>query len=154
MSVQMQALQKVPEPNQQLAPTPFRRRAFLLSLIVGAGLVAATAGIHRHLWAAGYRNIPTIGTLFLLQAIGGAVLAVTLLVLRRFLVVLAGAGFMASTIGGFLISWQVGLFGFKDTFAAPLAKASLVVEAVGLLALLVCAVLAPDRPRRRTQSAR
>jgi hypothetical protein len=125
----------------------------MVSLIVGAGLVATTAGIHGHLWASGYRNIPTIGTLFLLQAIAGVALAVALVTLRRFMVFMAGAGYMASTIGGFFISWQVGLFGFKDTFAAPLAKASLVVEAAGLVALIACAALAPDRPRRPNQSA-
>ena len=147
----MRVLQKVAN-THQFSSVP-SRRVFMLSVIAGAGLVGATAGIHRHLWAAGYRNIPTIGILFLLQAVTGAVLAVALVVLRRFLVVLAGAGYMASSIGGFLISWQVGLFGFKDTLSAPLAKASLIVEAAGLVALLVGATLAPDRPRRPVRCA-
>jgi hypothetical protein len=143
----MQVLQSTSELSRP-RPDLARRRAFVLSLVVGAGLVATSAGIHRHLWAAGYRNLPTIGALFLLQAVAGFALAGTLLILRRFLVVLAAAAYMASTIAGFLISWQVGLFGFKDTFSAPLAKVSLVVETVGLVVLLACAALAPDRQRR------
>ena len=43
--------------------------------VAGAGLLIATAAIHLDLYLTGYRSIPTIGWLFLLQVIAGFVLA-------------------------------------------------------------------------------
>jgi hypothetical protein len=43
--------------------------------VTGAALLAASAGIHLDLYLTGYRSIPTIGWLFLLQVIAGFVLA-------------------------------------------------------------------------------
>ena len=37
--------------------------------VAGAALLAATGGIHLELYLTGYRSIPTIGWLFLLQVI-------------------------------------------------------------------------------------
>jgi len=108
---------------------------------VGAGLrlataaaLAASAAIHVHLWDTGYRHILTIGPLFLLQAITGAVLAVAVLAAPRpwsGRAGLAGAGFLASTAAGMVLSAEVGLFGFKDSYSAPWAKAALGVEVIG-----------------------
>ena len=86
----------------------------------------------------GYRHIPTIGPLFLFQAIGGLVLAAAVAGTRRLLPTLVGVAFLGSTIGGLLISAWVGLFGFHDGFDAPFAELSLVVEAAGV-ALLTAA---------------
>src|SRR5262245_11450011 len=107
-----------------------------LALIVGAALVATSAAIHLHLWASGYRTIPTIGPLFLFQGIAGAALAVTLVAWRRLVVVAAAAGFMIATIGGLLLSVYVGLFGFMDTLGAPFAGLSLAVESAGTVVLV------------------
>jgi hypothetical protein len=107
-----------------------------LALIVGAALVAASAAIHLHLWASGYRSIPTIGSLFLFQGIAGAVLALTLVAWRRLVMVAAAAGFMMATIGGLLLSVYVGLFGFMDTLGAPFAGLSLGVEGAGTVVLV------------------
>jgi hypothetical protein len=117
-------------------------------MFVGAALVATTGAIHLHLWATGYRTIPTIGPLFLFQGIAGAALVVALIASRRLLTVAAGAGFMVATIGGFLLSVYVGLFGFMDTLAAPFAGVSLAVESTGALVLsAVGAVLFMGRIR-------
>jgi hypothetical protein len=69
-------------------------------LIAGAGLVAASTAIHLHLWAIGYRTIPTIGPLFLFQGVAGAVLAVALVAWRRLIIAVAAAGFLLATVGG------------------------------------------------------
>jgi hypothetical protein len=45
------------------------------AIVAGAGLVAATATIHLHLWLAGYRHVSSVGPLFLAQAISGLLLA-------------------------------------------------------------------------------
>ena len=103
--------------------------------------MASSGAIHLQLWEMGYRTIPTIGPLFLLQGIAGVLLAVLLLLWRRLLVVAAGAGFMVATIGGLLVSVNFGLFGFRDTFAAPYAGLSLVLESAGAVVLFVVGIV-------------
>ncbi|MHB1911984.1 MAG: hypothetical protein ACYCTI_08030 [Acidimicrobiales bacterium] len=103
--------------------------------VTAAAALVASAAIHVHLWDTGYRHIPTIGPLFLLQAITGSVLALAVLALPRpwsGLAGMAGAGFLASTAAGMVLSAEIGLFGFKDSYSAPWAKASLAVEVIGV----------------------
>ena len=50
--------------------------------VAGAVLLAVSASIHLDLYLTGYRSIPTIGWLFLLQVIVGFVLAAAALVTR------------------------------------------------------------------------
>jgi hypothetical protein len=124
-----------------------------LAMFVGAALIATTGAIHLHLWASGYRAIPTVGPLFLLQGIAGAALALALVASRCLFTVVAAAGFMIATIGGFLVSVYIGLFGFMDTLAAPFAGASLAVESAGALVLsVVGAVLLIEHIRSETMS--
>ncbi len=117
-------------------------------MLAGAGLIAWSAGIHLDLWHEGYKHLPTIGTLFLLQAIAGFALALVVAVVRRLIPALAGILFLASTIGGFIISVNVGLFGFKDSLQAPFAHLSLVVEIVGIGVLAVACLLRVVTVRR------
>jgi hypothetical protein len=112
-----------------------------MGLVVGSALLASSGAIHLQLWAMGYRTIPTIGPLFLLQGIAGVLLAVLLLLWRRLIVVVAGAGFMVATVGGLLVSVKFGLFGFMDTFAAPYAGVSLMLEGAGAVVLAVVGIL-------------
>jgi hypothetical protein len=94
----------------------------------GAVLLVLSAVIHLHLWSQSYQHIPTIGPLFLIQGIVGIVMAVLVAVFRR-LVVLTGATLFAlGTIGGLLLSVNVGLFGFQDSLSAPYATMSLAIE--------------------------
>jgi predicted lipoprotein with Yx(FWY)xxD motif len=82
--------------------------------IAGAALLIASGAIHLDLYLTGYRSIPTIGWLFLLQIIAAFGLAIAILVTRNWLAAAAGAGFAASTLGGYLLSLKVGLFGFTE----------------------------------------
>jgi len=114
-----------------------------LGLTVLAAVAAAgSSTIHIHLWATGYKHLPTIGPLFLMQSISGWLLAVILVVARRsVLVPLAAAGFLVSTAAGMVLSAEVGLFGFKDSFSAPWAKTSLAIELAGALIAMSAAAL-------------
>src|ERR1700692_2615281 len=56
------------------------RVAVMFAMLAGAALIGVTGVIHLHLWMSGYRNIPTIGPLFLLQAIVAELLAIGLVV--------------------------------------------------------------------------
>jgi hypothetical protein len=115
----------------------------------GSLLLVVSALIHLHLWSTGYRHIPTIGPLFLLQGAAGIVLAVAVAVSRHVLVTVAAAGFALGTIGGLLVSVEVGLFGFKDSFSAPDARVSLAVEAAAFVVLASASVLEIVQSRRR-----
>jgi predicted lipoprotein with Yx(FWY)xxD motif len=82
--------------------------------IAGAALLLASGAIHLDLYLTGYRSIPTIGTLFLLQVIAAFALAVAIPVTGSALVAAAGALFSLSVLGGYLLSLWVGLFGFTE----------------------------------------
>ena len=82
--------------------------------VLGSAILFAVGGIHLDLFLTGYRHIPTIGTLFLVQVIAAFVLALLALALSRRMVALAGAGFALSTLGGYILSLWFGLFGFKE----------------------------------------
>jgi predicted lipoprotein with Yx(FWY)xxD motif len=95
-----------------LAGTSLPRRSWLG--IAGAALLVASGAIHLDLYLTGYRTIPTIGPLFLLQVIAAFGLAAAILVTRSWLAEAAGALFAVSTLGGYLLSLWVGLFGFTE----------------------------------------
>ena len=86
----------------------------LLLRVMGAALLIATAAIHVDLYLTGYRTIPTIGPLFLFQVIAAFALGGLILVTRSRLVAALGAGFALSTLGGYLLTVQFGLFGFRE----------------------------------------
>jgi predicted lipoprotein with Yx(FWY)xxD motif len=83
-------------------------------VIAGAALLIASGSIHLDLYLTGYRSIPTIGWLFLLQVIAAYVLAVAIPVTAHRLAAAAGAAFALGTLGGYLLSLKVGLFGFTE----------------------------------------
>ena len=115
--------------------------------VVGSGLLIATAAIHLDLYLTGYRTIPTIGWLFLLQVIvafglGLAVLAIPArFVIPSRLAAAAGAGFALATLGGYLLTVWIGLFGFKEVRTGAGIAAGL-VEVAAFVALAALA-LAP-----------
>ncbi|HEV2934814.1 MAG TPA: hypothetical protein VGY96_16905 [Streptosporangiaceae bacterium] len=82
--------------------------------IAGAALLVADGAIHLDLYLTGYRTIPTIGWLFLLQVIAAFALALAILVTGSWVAAAAGAGFAVSVLGGYLLSIWFGLFGFTE----------------------------------------
>ena len=82
--------------------------------IAGAALLIASGAIHLDLYRTGYNSIPTIGPLFLLQIIAAFLLAAAIPLTGHRLAYLAGAGFGLATLGGYLLSLKVGLFGFTE----------------------------------------
>jgi hypothetical protein len=108
-------------------------------------LVLWSAYIHFHLWneAQGYRSISIIGPLFLAQSIGGLLLGVTIIILRRVWVALTGVGYALSTGAGFLltVSLTKGLFNFKETWFALFAAQAFGIEIAIVVGLLLAAAL-------------
>jgi predicted lipoprotein with Yx(FWY)xxD motif len=125
-----------------------RRESWLQIIlrVAGAGLLIATAAIHLDLYLTGYRTIPTIGWLFLLQVIAAFALGLAVLVIPGRLVIAsrlaaaAGAGFALATLGGYLLSIWIGLFGFKEVrTTAGIAAGVVEVAAFAVLAALALA---------------
>jgi hypothetical protein len=130
----------------------------LLLRLGSAAILVLIGYIHLHLWQEGYRQIPTDGPMFLLDAVAAFVLAAALLAWARPVVGLLGAGFAASTLGALLISLNVGLFGFHEDIHASFVVESIVIEAIVTVALVAWTVLAAlprsaGRPARRTAAA-
>jgi predicted lipoprotein with Yx(FWY)xxD motif len=82
--------------------------------IAGAALLVASGAIHLDLYLTGYQSIPTIGWMFLLQVIVAFALAVLIPLTGSWLLAGAGALFALATLGGYLLSLRVGLFGFTE----------------------------------------
>ncbi|HJZ28881.1 MAG TPA: hypothetical protein VJ370_21585 [Streptosporangiaceae bacterium] len=133
--------------NQHAEPPGFDWRTVVLR-VAGAGLLIAAGAIHLDLYLTGYRTIPTIGWLFLLQvivafALGLAVLAIGRPVIARRVAAAAGAGFALATLGGYLLTVWIGLFGFKEVRTTAGIVAG-VIE-VAAFAVLAALALAPAR---------
>ena len=146
--------------GQEDAERPAPRWPAVILRVVASGLLIATAAIHLDLYLTGYRTIPTIGWLFLLQVIAGfglglAVLAIPgRLVLAGRLAAAAGAGFALATLGGYLLSVWTGLFGFTEVrTTAGIAAGLIEVAAFAVLAALALAPAAANTPARGAAAA-
>ena len=117
------------------------RRAQLRLQIAGAVLLAVSAAVHLELYLTGYKSIPTIGWLFLIQVVVAFVLTATVLVTHSWLAAAASAGFALSTLGAYLLAVWIGLFGFKEIRTrAGIAAGLIEVAAFGVLALAAIAI--------------
>ena len=111
--------------------------------LAGAGLLAATGAIHLDLYLTGYRPVPVIGWLFLLQVIAAFGLAA------------AGAGFALATLGGYLLSVWIGLFGFKEIrTTAGIAAGVIEAAAFAALAAVAAAPATPGQQGAARQASR
>ena len=84
--------------------------------LLAAVAVLVSAAMHLYLWFEGYRDIDIIGPAFLLNAFGGGVIAVLLLAWRHWIPPLLAVGFGLSTLGAFILSTTVGLFGVEESW--------------------------------------
>ncbi|HEX6877396.1 MAG TPA: hypothetical protein VF165_17200 [Nocardioidaceae bacterium] len=101
--------------------------------ILTAIALLVSAGTHLRLWLEGYRDIAVIGPAFLLNAVAGVLIAILMLAWRHWVPALLAAGFGASTLGAFLISATVGLFGFREVWTGAAVLTAAVAEVVAVL---------------------
>jgi predicted lipoprotein with Yx(FWY)xxD motif len=117
--------------------------------VAGAGLLIATGAIHLDLYLTGYRTIPVIGWLFLLQVITAFGLGLAVLATAgrpgaaSRVAAAAGACFALATLGGYLLSVWTGLFGFKEVRTTVGLVAGIID--VAAFAVLAALALAPAR---------
>ena len=116
--------------------------------VVGAVAVLVSAAVHLYLWGQGVKDDDLIGPAFLLNAIGGAVIAVLLVAWRHWIPALLAVGFGLSTLAAFVISATVGLFGFESTWGGWEVWTAAVAELVAIVTG-VQLLLADERVRSR-----
>lgn len=124
--------------------------------LLGVGLTAAMGLIHLRLWVDGYREVPVIGTLFLVNAICAVALAVVMLTVpARLLRVVAAitALFTVTTLAGLILSLTFGLLGVHESLQTPLVPTTLAVESTGVLVLIGILAISPDTGRRPRSAA-
>lgn len=119
--------------------------------IVTAVAALVSAVVHGILWwFQDYRAIDVVGPAFLLNAVAGVVIAVLLVTWHHWVPAVLVTGFGASTLGAFVVSATVGLFGVHEKWSGGwvlTAAISEVVCVVGGLVLLFSSV--SRRPERQ-----
>jgi hypothetical protein len=133
--------------------SPVARWTASVLALAGAAMLIWSAWIHLKLWADGYKDIHTIGPLFLAQGIACIVLAVPLVIWRSLALQLVGAGTLVATAAGLLLSANYGLFGLKESLSVPYTVLSMYVEFGGAVILVAgSAILAFAAPSVKAQS--
>lgn len=127
--------------------------------LLAAVAVLVSAVVHLYLWFEGFRDLEVIGPAFLLNAAGGAIIAVLLLTWSHWVPALLTLGFGLSTLGAFVVSTTVGLFGVQEQWigwAVWTAAGSEVVAIVlgGLLLLRDNPLRSRGQPQHHTAAGR
>jgi hypothetical protein len=112
--------------------------------IASAICLAGSGFMHAQLYVHGYRAIPWIGPMFLLQGAGALAVGLLLLVAGPVVLRLGAVGLAAGALVGFVLSRTVGVFGFTERGFDPQPQALLTL----LTELAVLALLAWSPARR------
>jgi hypothetical protein len=117
-------------------------RVAVTAMIAGGAACTVGSGvIHLYLWGKqyGYRDVPTIGPLFLIQGIVAILLGLLVIVSRQVLVAVLAGGMLVVSVISLVLAIEVGLFGFKDSWYAPYAWTCFYEEIAGAVLLLAAA---------------
>jgi hypothetical protein len=111
--------------------------------ILSALALLAMGGIHLYLVLDDVGGL--LGVLFVLNAIGGVLLAIAMLAAPRRLLAIASVLsllFIVGTLLALILALTVGLFGITETLDFTLVPTTLVVESIGTVVLAVTTALA------------
>lgn len=115
--------------------------------LLAAAAVLVSAAVHLDLWFNGMKGVDVVGPAFLVNAVGGAVIALLLIVWRHWVPPLLALGFGLSTLTAFVIAATVGLFGVQTGWAGWSVWTAAAAEVV---AIVTGAVLLFQENRRRS----
>jgi hypothetical protein len=100
----------------------------MVTRIVTAVAALVSAYVHLVLWLDGMRDVDVVGPAFLFNAVAGLVIAVLLVAWRHWAPGFLAAGFGASTLGAFVLSTTVGLFGVNEQWTGGYVWAAAISE--------------------------
>ncbi len=104
--------------------------------ILGAVALLVSGAVHLQQYlGAGYRNIPTIGTLFLLNAIAAGIVGLAILLRASALLVLLGVAIAVGALVSLIVSLSTPIFGFMETQTNLPVSVALASEAAAILLL-------------------
>ena len=138
--------------RHQLPWVATRAQALLvLAYSTGAAALAGVGAVHVQQYVTLLHVVPWIGPLFLANA---AACAATIIGLAfrptRQLAALGGVVISALTLGGLVVSYGPGLFGWREAgFRTPIAV-DVITAVVATIALTLALVVAAARPRETT----
>ena len=110
------------------------RLSSVVARLLGAGALLASGAIHLDLYLTGYRSIPTIGPLFLVQTAAALLVGVLVVVRADRNLALAASLFAVGTLAGYLLSRSIGILGFVR-WRRPLALPAGLLESSAFLLL-------------------
>ena len=119
------------------------QRSPIVWRVLSAVLLLTMGGIHFYLVVTGFGGL--LGVLFVLNAIGGVVLAIAMIAApRRFLPLASVLSllFMAGTLLALVLALTVGLFGIHEQLGTELVPTTIIVESIGSIVLAVTTWLA------------
>jgi hypothetical protein len=106
----------------------------MIMRLLAAAAVLVSAVVHGKLWFDGVRDEHMIGPAFMLNAIGGLVIAVLLVAWRHWVPAFLAVGFGIATLGAFTISATVGLYGVHEQWVGAPVWSCAIAEVVAILA--------------------
>ena len=126
--------------------------------MLAAAAVLVSAAVHLYLWFDVFRHTDVVGPAFMLNAVGGTVIAILLVTWRHWVPLVLAVGFGASTLGAFLIAVSVGLFGVHEHWTGWAVWTAAASEVVAIVVagtiLLQDYLLRPARQREHTTQDR
>lgn len=101
--------------------------------LLAAAAVLVSAAVHLYLWFEGMREADVVGPAFMLNAIGGAVIALLLVFWHHWVPPFLALGFGASTLTAFVIAATVGLFGVQESWTGWAVWTAAVSEVIAIV---------------------
>jgi hypothetical protein len=102
--------------------------------ILAATAVLVSAAIHLYLWFDVFQHTHVVGPAFMVNAIGGTIIAVLLVTWRHWIPLLLAVGFGVSTLGAFIIAATVGLYGVHEHWTGWEVWTAAATEIVAIVA--------------------
>lgn len=143
-----------PDSRGSLRSTRTSHRTVMAWRLLSALMLLAMAGIHLYLIFYGVGGL--LGKLFVLNVIGGVVLAVAVVAAPSRLVPLStvlSLLFMVGTLLALVLALTVGLFGIREVLSFTLVPTTLVVESIGSVILAITLAVELRSPVRSARAS-
>jgi hypothetical protein len=102
--------------------------------LLAALAVLVSAAVHLYLWFQDFRHAHVVGPAFMVNAVGGLIIAILLVTWRHWIPLVLGVGFGVATLGAYIIAATAGLYGVHENWTGWEAWTALVAEVVVILA--------------------
>ncbi|CAN5494349.1 hypothetical protein BH10ACT11_BH10ACT11_00550 [soil metagenome] len=110
---------------------------------LGVASILVVGGVHLQQYKSFISDVPTIGTLFLLNAIGAAGIALGITALRGKLAAMAaasGVGLSLGALGSIVIAMNGTIFGYAEPSFRPGVTIAVIAEIVSVVVLSALAM--------------